>query len=91
MPQYQLVLTASLVAAATVSGAVFYHQRPATGKIALDDSFEGDEPELAGEKDPFDVTTAEDTIDGTPLNAEHFWLQVSTTSSKYGLEVNIEL
>ncbi|KZV87123.1 multidrug resistance-associated ABC transporter [Exidia glandulosa HHB12029] len=77
MPRFQLLLATSLVVAATGSAAVSYFLRPKTGKIALyDDSFEGDEPELAGEKDPFDVTTPEDIIDGTPLNEAQFWQQM---------------
>ncbi|EJD45821.1 hypothetical protein AURDEDRAFT_124546 [Auricularia subglabra TFB-10046 SS5] len=43
--------------------------QPTTGKIALfQDEDEALEPELAGEKDPFDVTKPEDIVDGASLN-----------------------
>lgn len=93
MPQYQLLLAASLVGAALFSAAVFYLYNPATGKIALHD-FDEDEPELAGEKDPFDVTTPEDVIDGTPLNDDQFWQQVRarpTPNSPYNARFQIKL
>ncbi|KAH7096201.1 multidrug resistance-associated ABC transporter [Auriculariales sp. MPI-PUGE-AT-0066] len=73
MPRYQLVLASTVLASALFSAVAFYVYHPRTGKIALTDDDADEEPELAGEKDPWDVTTAEDVIDGTPLNEDAFW------------------
>lgn len=77
MPRYQLALAAFLLGTALISAVVIYLYQPTTGKIALyHDDDEALEPELAGEKDPFDVTKPEDIIDGTPLDEPAFWQQM---------------
>lgn len=82
MPRFQLAVASTVLASAVVSAAVFAVYQPATGTIRLLDD-EDEQPELEGEKDPFDVTTAEDMVDGTPLFEDAFWQQVRRVRSMY--------
>ena len=73
MPQHQLPVAISLSACALFSAAVFALAKPDDGKVKL--------PEIARDatsKDPFDVTTPEDIVDGEPIDEARFWSRVCT-------------
>jgi len=72
MPRYQLEIGVTVLVGAVASAATFALYNTKTGKISLRED-DDEQPELAGEKDPFDVTEPEDTIDGTPIDEERFW------------------
>jgi hypothetical protein len=81
MPRYQLAIAIVLAVSAACSAALFFWLSPPSGgKIELPTSNDSDdefEPELAGESDPFAVTKPEDFIDGTPIDEDKFWVEVS--------------
>ncbi|CCM00229.1 uncharacterized protein FIBRA_02257 [Fibroporia radiculosa] len=66
MPQYQLPVAITLAIGAACSLVVYLLSRPSEGSIKLDES-----EEL--QHDPFDVTTPQDIVDGTPVNGDAFW------------------
>lgn len=80
MPQYQLFVAIALIVAAACSFAINILSRQ-EGQIKLpvyNDANEDDEGLLPSvdSKDPFDVTKAEDFLDGYPLHEEGFWKKV---------------
>ncbi|KAJ6579193.1 multidrug resistance-associated ABC transporter, partial [Mycena vulgaris] len=77
MPRYQLEIAVALNAAAVVSAAAFYLNRTTEGKIQLPAHTSAQE-EIYPDGDPFDVTTAEDLLDGYPLDETKFWTQMRT-------------
>ena len=85
MPLYQLPIAVALSASVVLSGIGFLLTKTDDGKIKLPTSVAEDEN---GEPlhDPFDVTRAEDLVDGTPLNEEQFWSRVSKL---YDVNVNV--
>ncbi|KAI0631359.1 ABC transporter type 1, transmembrane domain-containing protein [Trametes polyzona] len=70
MPEYQLHVAIALAVALTTSLGVFALSRQDEKKNALPTFVDGEEG-LA--RDPFDVTTPEDFIDGMPIDEERFW------------------
>ncbi|CAE6396057.1 unnamed protein product [Rhizoctonia solani] len=72
-------LAASIIAdvCALSSAIIFLFSRPKQLELPTAEASEHDE-RLDGEdqKDPFDIATREDTIDGYPLHEEKFWSQV---------------
>jgi hypothetical protein len=80
MPRYQLQIAIALNVSAALSALFLYLTRPKEGKIQLPihTSSHRDAPEETyPDGDPFDVTTAEDVLDGYPLDEERFWVKVS--------------
>ncbi|KAI0641508.1 multidrug resistance-associated ABC transporter [Trametes meyenii] len=73
MPGYQLHVAVALAAALAISLGTWLFAGPQDNKDALPIFAEGEEG-LA--RDPFDVTTPEDFIDGTPIDAERFWAKM---------------
>ena len=85
MVRYHLAIAVGLAFSAACSAALFFWlSPPAGGKIELpsNDSDDEFEPELAGESDPFAVTRPEDFIDGTPIDEDNFWVEVSLMISR---------
>ncbi|KAL1948837.1 hypothetical protein VTO73DRAFT_10643 [Trametes versicolor] len=70
MPEYQLHVAIALTAGLATSLGLFLLAGPEEKKTALPTFVEGDE---ALERDPFDVATAEDFVDGTPIDEQRFW------------------
>ncbi|OJT05133.1 ABC transporter ATP-binding protein/permease VMR1, partial [Trametes pubescens] len=70
MPEYQLHVAIALTAGLATSLGIFFLAGPEEHKNALPTFVEGDE---ALERDPFDVATAEDFVDGTPIDEQLFW------------------
>ncbi|KAF7316261.1 Multidrug resistance-associated ABC transporter protein [Mycena indigotica] len=66
---YQLEIASALTGCAVISAACLYLNWPTEGKIQLPVHVDDDD----GGEDPFDVTRAEDVIDGYPIEAEAFW------------------
>jgi hypothetical protein len=71
MPAYQLPLAGALAGGALVSATTLLFVGFGTddGKIKLPD-------EDADPDDPFNVTRAEDIIDGEPIDERGFWVKV---------------
>jgi hypothetical protein len=70
MIRFQLEIAVALFASVLGSLIVSYFTRPQDGKIQL--------PIHASEsleRDPLDVTTPDDIIDGYPIDEEKFWEQ----------------
>lgn len=90
---FQIHFSAGLLGAAAFSLAVIAPSHVKTKRdVALpisryDSEFDGendllsanDENELAGEKDPFDIVSPEDVIDGETLDEDAFWRKVRVT------------
>ncbi|GLB42389.1 putative atp-binding cassette transporter [Lyophyllum shimeji] len=78
MPRFQLEVGIALATAALVSAGVFYLNRPREGKIQLPThaGYEEFEDEAHHGHDPFDVTKAEDVIDGFPIDGDAFWAKM---------------
>lgn len=70
MPEYQLHVAIALTAGLATSLGLFILTGPEEQKNALPTFVEGDE---ALERDPFDVATAEDFVDGAPIDEQQFW------------------
>lgn len=75
MPRYQLEIAIALDVAAALSALIFYLNRSKEGKISLPLAAHA-ESEIYPDGDPFDVTLAEDVLDGYPLQEEKFWTKV---------------
>lgn len=73
MPEYQLHVAIALTAGLATSLGLFLLAGPEEKKNALPTFVEGDE---ALERDPFDVASAEDFVDGTPIDEQQFWSKV---------------
>lgn len=71
MPQYQLPVAVSLGACASFSAAFFALAKPVDSKVQLLEIVRD-----ATSRDPFDVTKAEDIINGEPIDEENFWSKV---------------
>jgi hypothetical protein len=68
MLRFQFEVALTLAISACGSLAVFYLTRKKEGKIQIDDSSYG--------HDPFDVTCADDVVDGYPIEGDAFWATV---------------
>lgn len=79
MPLFQLPIAVTLASGALLSLAVRCLSASKWGKIALPVTL--DDP-LEPRRDPFDVTSPEDIIDGEPINESSFWLNVRSLISK---------
>ena len=77
MPLYQLPVSIVLFTAAFVSFVIHIFSNPHEGKIKLPTFLQ--DTDDAPLKDPFDVTKAEDVIDGEPIDEEAFWSRVCYT------------
>ena len=75
MPRFQLPIAVVLVVSIATSFVVFLLTRTTEGKIQLP-THVSEEDEGTLEHDPFDVTNAEDVVDGYPIDAEGFWSRV---------------
>ncbi|KAJ7824278.1 multidrug resistance-associated ABC transporter [Mycena leptocephala] len=75
MPRYQLEIAIALDVAAALSALIFYLNRSKEGKISLPLAAHA-ESEIYPDGDPFDVTLAEDVLDGYPLQEEKFWTKM---------------
>ncbi|OJT13873.1 ATP-dependent bile acid permease, partial [Trametes pubescens] len=73
MPEYQLHVAIALTAGLVTSLGLFILAGPEETKNALPTFVEGDE---ALERDPFDVATAEDFVDGAPIDEQQFWYKM---------------
>ncbi|THH21147.1 hypothetical protein EW146_g360 [Bondarzewia mesenterica] len=70
MPRFQLPIAVTLAASALASFALILLHRPREGKIQLPLTTNGEEET---HRDPFDVTTPEDLVDGEPIDNSGFW------------------
>ncbi|KAA1472498.1 multidrug resistance-associated ABC transporter [Dentipellis sp. KUC8613] len=70
MPRLQLPIAVTLAVGVVLSLISFSLTGPREGKITLPTSVDG---EGNYERDPFDVTTAEDVVDGEPVDEAGFW------------------
>jgi hypothetical protein len=77
MPGLQLEVSIALAVSALGSLIVLYLTRPTERKIQLPNDVEEPEYGLHGH-DPFDVTKAEDIIEGYPIEPDAFWQNVRT-------------
>ncbi|EIW54849.1 ATP-binding cassette transporter [Trametes versicolor FP-101664 SS1] len=82
MPEYQLHVAIALTAGLATSLGLFLLAGPEEKKNALPTFVEGDE---ALERDPFDVASAEDFVDGTPIDEQQFWSKMRLR--KFGMSV----
>ncbi|KAJ7829796.1 hypothetical protein B0H13DRAFT_2372376 [Mycena leptocephala] len=79
MPQYQLEIAIALNVSTALSALLLYlnRSRSTEGKIRLPlhdaPHEEAESEETYPDGDPFDITTAEDILDGYPLHEEKFW------------------
>jgi hypothetical protein len=73
MPLFQLPVAVTLASSALLSLAVRGLSTSKSGKIALPVTL--NDP-LEPRRDPFDVTSPEDIIDGEPIDETSFWLNV---------------
>ncbi|KAI0821920.1 multidrug resistance-associated ABC transporter [Trametes gibbosa] len=73
MPEYQLHVAIGLAAALVTSIGVFVLAGPQAEKNALPTFAEGQE---GLGRDPFDVTTPEDFVDGLPIDEDRFWYKM---------------
>ncbi|KAF7343123.1 ATP-dependent bile acid permease [Mycena venus] len=79
MPRYQLEIAIALNVAASCSALFFYRNRSREREIQLpryDDAPHAEPEDNYPDGDPFDVITAEDILDGYPLQEEKFWAQM---------------
>jgi hypothetical protein len=75
MLRYQLEVVIALNVSAALSALFLYLTRPKEGNIQLP-VHARDTAETYSDGDPFDVTTAEDVLEGYPLDEEQFWAKV---------------
>lgn len=73
MPSFQLPVAITLASGALLSSAVRGLYASKWGKIALPVTL--NDP-LEPQRDPFDVTSPEDIVDGEPIDETSFWLNV---------------
>ncbi|CDO71111.1 hypothetical protein BN946_scf184844.g115 [Trametes cinnabarina] len=73
MPEYQLHVAVALATASAISFGLFLVAGPEKTKDVLP-TFVAGEDGLS--RDPFDVTTPEDFVDGIPINEERFWTKM---------------
>ncbi|KAI0331721.1 multidrug resistance-associated ABC transporter [Cubamyces sp. BRFM 1775] len=73
MPEYQLHVAIALAIVCSTSLGLFILAGPKDQKDALPTFMEGQEG-LA--RDPFDVTTPEDLVDGIPVDEHRFWTRM---------------
>lgn len=74
MPLFQLPIAVTLASCALLSLVVRCLSASKWGKIAL--SVTLSDPLEPPQRDPFDVTSPEDIIDGEPIDETSFWLNV---------------
>ncbi|KAJ7602857.1 hypothetical protein DFH06DRAFT_1396471, partial [Mycena polygramma] len=77
MLRYQLEVAVALSVSAVSSLLLLFLNRAKEGKIRLADDADGSE-EIYPDGDPFDITTAEDLVDGYPIEEEAFWAKMRT-------------
>jgi len=75
MPRFQLEVAVALTVGAVSSAGFFYLSRSKEGKITLPTEVNS-EDEIV--RDPFDVTTPEDVLEGYPIDEETFWTKASS-------------
>ncbi|KAI0761279.1 multidrug resistance-associated ABC transporter [Trametes elegans] len=73
MPEYQLHVAIALVLALATSLVIYVFAGPKEQQHALP-TFLGEQESLV--RDPFDVTTAEDLVDGVPVDETRFWAKM---------------
>ncbi|KAJ2992922.1 hypothetical protein NUW54_g7822 [Trametes sanguinea] len=73
MPEYQLHVAIALAIASATSLGIFILSGSDKKNDALPTFVEGAE---SLSRDPFDVTTPEDFVDGTPINEQQFWTKM---------------
>lgn len=74
---YQLVASAALDAIAVSSVVIFVASKPKRLELPISENSTGHErPEYETQKDPFDIVTGDDVIDGYPLDEDAFWAKV---------------
>lgn len=77
MPEYQLEVALALAASAICSLAVSYFKaRKKEGRIRLPTQIDEYNDESLPAHDPFDVTKAEDFVDGYSIEGVAFWNRV---------------
>ncbi|KAJ7654642.1 multidrug resistance-associated ABC transporter [Mycena polygramma] len=77
MPRYQLEVAVALSVSAVSSSLLLFLNRAREGKVRLANDADGSE-EIYPDGDPFDITTAEDLVDGYPIKEEAFWAKMRT-------------
>ena len=75
MIHFQSEIAVALALSAFGSLATFCLTRPRKGKIQLPVHADGS-LDATSNRDPFDVTTPDDVIDGYPVDEEAFWKEV---------------
>ena len=73
MPEYQLHVAIALAIACATSLGLLVLAGPKDRKDALPTTSDGQEGLT---RDPFDVTTPEDFVDGIPVDEQRFWTKV---------------
>lgn len=74
---YSLVASAAVDICAFSSVVIFIFSRPKRLKLPTIETYEREElPGGEDRKDPFDIASCDDLIDGYPLEEEKFWSQV---------------
>jgi len=74
MPRFQLPIAVILIVSTALSFVVFILTRRTEGKIQL--PTHSNEEDEALKHDPFNVTKAEDVVDGYPIDEQAFWSRV---------------
>ncbi|KAF8955330.1 multidrug resistance-associated ABC transporter [Flammula alnicola] len=74
MPRFQLPIAVVLAVSVLGSSIVFFLTRTTEGKIQLPTHVDSEDGEPM--HDAFDVTRAEDIVDGYPVDAENFWARM---------------
>jgi len=89
MVRFQLEIAVALFASVLGSLIVSYFTRPQDGKIRLP-IHAGESLGTSDSRDPLDVTTPDDIIDGYPIDEEKFWEQARPSlSSVSSVEVQL--
>lgn len=77
MPKYQLPIAIVLIICAVFSAVILRLRNNEEGKIRLPVHLDG-EQDGGFERDPFEVTTPADVMDGEPVDEQAFWARVRT-------------
>ncbi|KAJ7826927.1 hypothetical protein B0H13DRAFT_2440066 [Mycena leptocephala] len=80
MPRYQLEIAIALDVSAALSALVLclnrLRRREGKIRLPLHDTAPSEDSETYPDEDSFDITTAEDILNGYPLDEEKFWAQM---------------